>query len=325
MKLLAPSYGEHVMLLCRDQEECISAAVEVINDALKAGQMCVYASVLNGDSTHVARISSSILNFDKYVKDGDLLVIDFEPFAEAALHSNLTPFVELKEQIENRVSERSRQGKSDKVLIFAEAAGKLVNDHNFEESINLEKWWNDAHAEWLQNKKLNVTIICPHPNSVLNVHSASNIRNSIAHVHTLSLELEKIQNREKLAERETRILIVEPEPDHRLLYRRYLDKLGGIQARVTGSAKEALQHVLSETDRGFDLIILDANLKDASVIEIAHQITSAIPGQRIVITTTSSITPIKEEIASGGLFSEQTLVKPFSFSKLMSLIKAVDN
>lgn len=259
------------------------------------------------------------------MKDGDLLVIDFEPFAEAAFRSNLTPFVELKEQIENRVSERSRQGKSDKVLIFAEAAGKLVNDHHFEKSINLEKWWNDVHSEWLQNKKLIVTLICPHPNSILSLDSASNIRNSIAHVHTLSLELEKIKSREELAARETRILIVEPEPDHSLLYRRYLDKVGGIQVQVTGTAKEALQNVLSETDRGFDLIILDAHLKDASVIEIAHQITSAIPDQRIVFTTTSSITQVKEEMASGGLSSEQILVKPFSFSKLMSLIKLVDN
>ncbi len=313
------------MLLCRDQEECNSAAVEVVNFALKAGQMCVYGSILNGDSTHLSRFSSSILNFDKHVEDGDLLVIDFEPFAEAALHSNLTPFVELKERIENMVSERSRQGKSDKVLIFAEAAGKLVNDHYFEKSINLEKWWNDVHSEWLQNKKLNVTIICPHPNSILTVESASDIRNSIAHVHTLSLELEKIQKREELARREIRILIVEPEPDHRLLYRRYFDKLGGIQAWVTGTAKEALQSVLSETSQGFDLIVLDAHLKDASAIEIAHQITSAIPDQRIVFTTTSSITQVKEEIVSSGLYSEQILVKPFSFSKLMSLIKFVDN
>jgi len=313
------------MLLCRDQEECNSAAVEVVSFALKAGQMCVYGSILNGDSTHLSRFSSSILNFDKHVEDGDLLVIDFEPFAEAALHSNLTSFVELKERIENMVSERSRQGKSDKVLIFAEAAGKLVNDHYFEKSINLEKWWNDVHSEWLQNKKLNVTIICPHPNSILTVESASDIRNSIAHVHTLSLELEKIQKREELARREIRILIVEPEPDHRLLYRRYFDKLGGIQAWVTGTAKEALQSVLSETSQGFDLIVLDAHLKDASAIEIAHQITSAIPDQRIVFTTTSSITQVKEEIVSSGLYSEQILVKPFSFSKLMSLIKFVDN
>ncbi|MDQ4101950.1 MAG: hypothetical protein M3115_07190, partial [Thermoproteota archaeon] len=73
IKLLPLSYREHVMLLCRDQEECNSAAVEVVNFALKAGQMCVYGSILNGDSTHLSRFSSSILNFDKHVEDGDLL------------------------------------------------------------------------------------------------------------------------------------------------------------------------------------------------------------------------------------------------------------
>ncbi len=38
-------------------------------------------------------------------------MIDFEPFAVAALYSHLTPFVELKGRIENAIGERARQGK----------------------------------------------------------------------------------------------------------------------------------------------------------------------------------------------------------------------
>lgn len=308
------------MLLCRGQEDCDSAAVEVINNALKAGQLCVYASVLNGESLHLSKISLNISNFNQYTKNGDLLIIDFNPFAESALHSDLTPFIELKESIEKMIGERIRAGKSDKVLLFAEAAGKLANSHHFEKSIDLEKWWDGVHREWLR-KGLNVTIICPHPDSILSAESVHNVRNNISYVHTLTLELEKLQKRKQLS-KEMRVLIVEPEADIRILYRRYFDKLGAIQAFVMATAKEALLSILSESNRRFDLIILDTHLKDGAAVEIARQIISRIPDQRIGFTTTTSTTQILDDVTSMGLDSQDVLVKPFSFRALILLIKA---
>jgi CheY-like chemotaxis protein len=320
LDLLVPSYREHVMLLCTDQEDCDSAEVEVISNALKAGQLCVYASVLNEGRSHLSKISSNISNFNQHTKNGDLLIIDFNPFAESALHSDLTPFIELKERIEQTIAERIRTGKSDKVLLFAEAAGKLANNHHFEESIDLEKWWNGVHRDWLR-KGLNVTIICPHAYSTLSAESTHNVRNNISHVHTLTLELEKLRKRKQLA-KEIRVLIVEPEADIRILYRRYFDKLGAIQAFVMATAKEALQSMLSASNRRFDLIILDTHLKDGAAIEIARQIISRIPDQRIAFTTTTTTSQIIDDITSIGFDSQDVLVKPFSFRDLISFIKA---
>lgn len=75
---------------------------------------------------------------------------------------------------------------------------------------------------------------------------------------------------------------------------------------------------------GFDLIILDTLLKDAKAIEVARQIISAIPDQRIAFTTTSSLAQKKSDIRSIRLKSEEVLVKPFAFSSLLALIRAKD-
>jgi CheY-like chemotaxis protein len=307
------------MLLCTDRRECDNAAVESINEALNAGYLCVYASVLNGDSAHLSEIAASISNFDDRVASRDLVIIDFKPFADHALNSNLAPFNELKGRIESLVEERVRQGKSDKTLIFAEAAGELAGNSHFDKSISLEEWWNDVHADWLA-RKMNITIICPHPALVFNASAALEARNNVAHAHTLTLELAMLRSKRQ-SPRETNILIVEPETDIRTLYQKYFKKLGGVSVSVEATGEDALEQVMSQTEDGFDLIILDAHLKDVAAIEVARRIISAIPDQRIAFTTTSSIAQLKSDIRSIRLNSEEVLLKPFSFSSLLGLIR----
>ncbi len=48
--LLNASSKEHVMLLYNSQDECNQAAIACINDGLREGQFCVYASVNAYDS-----------------------------------------------------------------------------------------------------------------------------------------------------------------------------------------------------------------------------------------------------------------------------------
>ena len=324
-ELLAPSYREHVMLLCENRRDIDAAAVEAINESLKSGQLCVYASVLNGDPAHLSEILAKIDRSGEHIENGDLVVIDFRPFACHALESNLGPFNELRERIEAMIRERVGNGKTDRALVFAEAAGELAGNREFGKSIYLEMWWNDVHAEWLA-KKFNVTIICPHPAPVLTVDSVS--RNNLAHAHTLTLDLPQLQKRRE-ALQDLRILIVEPEPDIRHIYQKYFDRLGNIKATTVGSGMEALERVRSLAANGYDLIILDSHLKDSAAIEVARKIISLIPYQRIAFTTTTSIAMMKADIRSIRLNSEEVLVKPFSFRRLLELIgskvQSVDN
>lgn len=56
------------MLMYNNQDECDSAAIDSINEGLKEGQLCIYASVFNGDKSHLSRISSKIPNYLKSIK-----------------------------------------------------------------------------------------------------------------------------------------------------------------------------------------------------------------------------------------------------------------
>jgi hypothetical protein len=47
------------------------------------------------------------------------------------------------------------------VVVVAEVTAELNRNEKFDECINLEKWWQRTHSEWLW-KGLKVTVICPH-------------------------------------------------------------------------------------------------------------------------------------------------------------------
>ncbi len=178
------------MLLCSNAGEYNTAAIDSINEGLQAGQLCIYASIFNGDKSHLSKISSKIKNYLENIEKGNLVIIDFLPFYESAKASNLGPFKQLKKRIEDLLHKRICDGKSDKVLIYAEAAGFLSEHCHFDKSTELENWWNYAHFEWLKDK-LNITVLCPHSATVLNEESNLYAKSQICKAHSLTLELQK--------------------------------------------------------------------------------------------------------------------------------------
>src|SRR5919197_5442094 len=118
-QLLNRSFREHVMLLCNNHNECDSAAVDFMNEGLRAGQLCIYASVFNGDKPHINKISPKFQNYQENIEKGNLVMIDFLPFCESAKASNLAVFEQLKELVEELLRKRIADGRGGKVLIFA--------------------------------------------------------------------------------------------------------------------------------------------------------------------------------------------------------------
>lgn len=307
------------MLLCDNQDECNSAAIDSLNEGLRAGQLCIYASVFNGNKSHLSRISSKITNYQVNIEKGNLVVIDFLHFYESARASNLAPFKQLKVRIEQLLRKRLSEGKGDTVLIFAEAAGFLSEHCHFNKSIDLESWWNDAYFDWLKNKQLNVTIICPHPATILNKESNLYAKNQIGNVHSLMVELQKcrLTNRNAL-----RVLVVEPENDIQTVYHAYLASVG-IDAVIVEDVKKCLEVIFTVSDEVFEVVIIDTHLQDSlsSAIELAKTIKNAKPDQRIVLTTTSPLTEVRSKVTSLGINKEDVLVKPFALSTLTSIIR----
>ncbi len=103
------------MLLCSNADEYNTAAIDSINEGLEAGQLCIYASVLNSDKSHLSKISSKIKNYLENIEKGNLVIIDFLPFYESAKASNLAPFKQLKKRIEELLHKRISDGMGDKV------------------------------------------------------------------------------------------------------------------------------------------------------------------------------------------------------------------
>ena len=101
--------------------------------------MCIYASVFNGDKSHLSRISAKIINYQENIERGNLVIIDFLPFYESAKASNLAPFKQSKVEIEELLRKRKSEGEGDKVLIFAEAAGFLSEHCHFDKSMGVWK------------------------------------------------------------------------------------------------------------------------------------------------------------------------------------------
>jgi CheY-like chemotaxis protein len=307
------------MLLCDNQDECNSAAIDSLNEGLRAGQLCIYASVFNGNKSHLSRISSKITNYQVNIEKGNLVVIDFLHFYESARASNLAPFKQLKVRIEQLLRKRLSEGKGDTVLIFAEAAGFLSEHCHFNKSIDLESWWNDAYFDWLKNKQLNVTIICPHPATILNKESNLYAKSQIGYFHSLMVELQKCRLRNRNA---LRVLVVEPENDIQTVYRAYLASVG-IDAVIVKDVEKCLEVIFTVSDEVFEVVIIDTHLQDSlsSAIELAKTIKNAKPDQRIVLTTTSPLTEIRSKVTSLGINKEDVLVKPFALSTLSSIIR----
>ncbi len=96
---------------------------------------------------------------------------------------------------------------------------------SFEDSEKLEKWWQDAHDEWVKNN-YHITLICPRPQVIL--ESLQNTRLKIANVHDIMITLnpyDKDNMTSSLVEGHViRILIAESDPDLVVPYTEFLSR-----------------------------------------------------------------------------------------------------
>ena len=187
-----PLYNEHIMLLYEDKNKRNTVIIDYINEGLKNGCLCIYASVDIDNSkgiTLIDSLSSRIINYEENIKNGNLQFINFKPYYESALKGDLTIFEKLKSELEYTLYKRLSEGKKEKILIFADAAWSLSETRNFNECIDIERWWQDVHSDWIRNNK-DITVLCPHPNYVFKEDSGQDIRNKISNYHSTTIDME---------------------------------------------------------------------------------------------------------------------------------------
>jgi CheY-like chemotaxis protein len=321
------------MLSYEDKNKRDDIIIDYLNEGLKNGCFCVYASVDLDNSNGISIIEnlrSKIIEYEENIQNKNLQFINFKSFYESALRGDLKPFENLKVQLENTMSKRISEGKKDKILVIADAACHLSENRNFDECIVLEKWWQDANLDWARNNK-NITVICPHPNYVFKGKSQHRvIKNKINDFHDAIIDMEdeyalqyfySLINQNK----QIKILIAEPEYDLSSVYQKYLNEflIGiGFEVVVIESGRECIEYLINskEKGKGFDMVILDSHLPDINGIDVIKQIRKDIPNQRIVLTTTHSFNEIKNIIDSCKIDKRDILLKPFYFTKLLSII-----
>ena len=322
--------NEHIMLLYSSDDERNNAAINYINNGLKSGYQCIYASINAYDSkssSNISNLSSNIDNYKENIERDELRIVDFKPYYKSALNVDFRPFKKLKKELEETLNHRKSEGKKDAILVFADAACFLSHNKQFEECEILEWWWNETTTEWKQNNQ-NITVVCPHPGLVLNNPLLSDTKGHLNGTHTITIDLNQ-STAENQKRKSKRILIAEPEPDIRVLYSLFTKQYGFSisDVSIVKSGNKCLEILLSNTaeednnNNNYDIIILDTHLPDISGFEVARKIRDRLPHKKIILTTTHSLANISNIIDSIGIKSEDVILKPFNFSELFSILK----
>jgi CheY-like chemotaxis protein len=326
--------NEHIMLLYSSDDERNNAAVNYINNGLKSGYQCIYASINAYDSkssSNISNLSSNIDNYKENIERDELRIVDFKPYYESALNVDFRPFKKLKKELEETLNHRKSEGKKDAIVVFADAACFLSHNKQFEECEILEWWWHETTTEWRQNNQ-NITVVCPHPGLVINNPILSlDTKSRLNGTHTITIDLNQ-STAENQKRKPKRILIAEPNSDIRVLYSLFAKQYGFSisDVSIVESGNKCLEILLSDRTEddnnnnnynNYDIIILDSHLPDISGFEVAKKIRNRLPHKKIILTTTNPLDNIRNMIDSIGIKSQDVILKPFLFSELFSILK----
>ncbi|HET7149404.1 MAG TPA: response regulator [Candidatus Nitrosopolaris sp.] len=328
-----PSRSQHVMLLYDINSNRDLAAINYINQGLTEKQLCIYASVNAYDPSHLSMISSRIKNYEENIGKRNLFIVNLKPFYDSVLAGDLTPFEEFKVQLQKELKDRD-------VMIVGDCADNLFRNKHFDQCELVEKWWQENYIEWRRLGQNHITIICPHSGSLLSKDPFEHHKHQISHNHTVAIDITGRRVKGYIMAKEVaesdiypreipiQILVAEPERDLQQIYNIWLRSMGFKNITITESARKCLDELLKIIDanknktNGFDMVvILDTHLKDIPCIQVAKEIVNKRPNQRIIFTTTLPPDNFRQDLYSNGIKNNnEILLKPFRFSKLLSLI-----
>ncbi len=162
------------------------AAAKYVNEGLRRGYLTAYLPVNTYNISQQPEIVTDIINYKDNVNRGNLLTLDIMPFYNFALAGNMEPFEEFKIMLEEAIEERIASKRNDEIILVMGVVGGLAENQKFDECLNLERWWQKTHSEWLQ-KGLKVTLICPHPSPILDKDRFMHYKQTISSLHDITL------------------------------------------------------------------------------------------------------------------------------------------
>jgi hypothetical protein len=135
-----PSSGNtHIALIYDKPEEKDAFIAQFINEGLGKGQICVYGTVRYRIQGHLEALSSKIIDYDRHIKAGNLIIIDFAPFYLSAIMGDLQPFVDAKKLFEEKLQGR----KNNQIRVIGDAVELMFDNDQFDPCASLEGWWQN--------------------------------------------------------------------------------------------------------------------------------------------------------------------------------------
>jgi len=147
--LLDPPSEKHIALLYESNEQLGSTIALYINEGLRRGQFCVYATVHYRDDGHLEEFANHIVNYKENVEKGNLMVVDLAPFYIAALMGDMKPFEEARKLF----AEKAKNMPDKHVRFVGDGTGFLFKHNHFDECMMIEEWW--------QEKPFEGSYVCP--------------------------------------------------------------------------------------------------------------------------------------------------------------------
>ena len=169
--------------------EIVRAVADYLNEGLRRGQLCVYATVRYRDDGHIEEFGSHITNFKENVENGNLLVVDLAPLYISALLGDLMPFEDARKLFVERAKDRA-----DKHVRFVgDGTGFLFKNRHFDECAMVEEWW--------QEKPFEGSYLCPYEKKVFDsFHHEMHSKRAVFHAHDIIIDAseylasKKVQN-----------------------------------------------------------------------------------------------------------------------------------
>ncbi|MEO9295435.1 MAG: MEDS domain-containing protein [Nitrososphaera sp.] len=134
-----PPDDAHIALVYDRPEQRDALVARFINDGLEKGQVCAYGTVRYRVQGHLETMSSMIKDFDRHVKEGNLIIIDFAPFFHAAMTGDMKPFADAKKMLEEKLQGR----KSKQARVIGDAVELMFDNDEFDPCASLEGWWQE--------------------------------------------------------------------------------------------------------------------------------------------------------------------------------------
>ncbi len=258
-------YNEHIMLLYEDRNKRNNFIIDIINEGLKNGCLCIYASVGIDNSKSISLIdslSSRIINYEENIQNENLKFLNSKPYYESALKGDLTVFERLKSELEYILYKRLSEGKKDKILIVGDVACTLYETRNFKECIDLEEWWQEVHSDWKRNNK-DIIVVCPHPTYIFKKESEQNIKNQIVNFHDATIDIEDEQSLHSFYN----LIAKNSNPDDLVNYQQTIKKtMKEIKYNFMEEHKNIINTYYSIYSKQLDEII-DDNFNNPKIIE----------------------------------------------------------